>query len=194
MDHAEALAKTLFERVLVGTAMRYRTQQSQGQHDFDLCYADGRISAVEVTSSVDQEQQDGYAAILDKKKGGPFVPTNLCKQSWYIHPMPGARVNDIRGQADSYLSEIEAAGIERFWGPTNDVPAVVRIYLDLRIISGSVFPHWHTAGQICIGLPGGGGVFDVRDALKAAKIEMWKDDNRRKLLASGSAERHLAVY
>src|SRR5262249_25100541 len=135
MDHAETIAQKLIEHILVGTRMHYRAEQSQGQHDFDLDYQDGRVAAVEVTAAVDREQTEGYAAILDTKKGGSFVPTMLCKQDWWIHPLPSARITKIRRNADEYIAQIEKASIENFWGPTSDDPAVERIYRDLHIES-----------------------------------------------------------
>ena len=55
MNHAEAIAEQLFEAVLVGTRMKYRHDQTRSEHDFDLCYPGGRVSAVEVTSSTDEK-------------------------------------------------------------------------------------------------------------------------------------------
>jgi hypothetical protein len=72
---------------------------------------------------------------------------------------------------------------------------VERIYRDLAVISGSVYPHWKEPGQIGISLPSGGGAFKRADAaIEAGENEASKEDNRRKLGAAGTRERHLAVY
>jgi hypothetical protein len=58
MDQAERLAKAVIEALLPGSKMEYREKQSQGArvYDFDLGYADGRVTAVEVTASVNEVQ------------------------------------------------------------------------------------------------------------------------------------------
>ena len=153
MDHAEILAQRLIESVLVGSRMVYRAYQSQGQHDFELHYSDGRVSAVEVTSSVDAQTERTDAAILDKRKGGAFVKTKLCNKDWYIHPVAGANINKIRSKVDEYLAVIESAGIEKFFFfffSAADHPSVERIYADLGVVSGTVFPHWKEPGYIGI--------------------------------------------
>lgn len=195
VDHAESVAQRLFEALLVGSRMTYRQDQSRGQHDFDLCLPDGTSSAVEVTSSVDQRTEETHASILNKRKGGPMVKGRLCKHGWYVHPAPTANVNLIRSKVDEYLAAIEAAGIEKFYGPTDwRNPSVERIYRDLHVVSGSVFPHWKEPGQIGIALPGGGGALSASAAIEAAEREAIKTDIRRKLGAAGTSIRHLAIY
>jgi hypothetical protein len=122
MDHAEAVAQRLFERVVVGARMEYHPAQSRGEHDFDLYHGDGRVSAVEVTSSVNKTIEETYDAILNK--GGAAIKTDLCRNSWCIHPSPVARINRIRQEADTYLAAIEAAGIEQFWDQQTTIRAL----------------------------------------------------------------------
>ena len=194
MDHAEAVAKRLFESVFVGSHMNYRDSQSKGEYDFDLCYADGCISVMEVTSAVDEVVELTNAAILDKKKGGSAIKTKLCKKDWYITPARGANIKRIRADSDRYLASIESEGRETFFGPTNcDSLSVERIYLDLHVISGAVI-RWKEPGYIRIAPPGGGGPVGASIVINAVKREAWKDDNRRKLSTAGTQERHLAVY
>ena len=69
MDHAESIAQRLFEAVLIDARMEYCCDQSQGQHDFDLRYSDGRVAAVEVTSAANEQRERTNAAITDKRKG-----------------------------------------------------------------------------------------------------------------------------
>jgi hypothetical protein len=193
MDHAESAAQHLLEAALIGSHMEYRDDQSRGQYDFDLHNSDGSVTALEVTSSVDQLIERTYARI---RKGGPMVKTKLCKKDWLIHPALGADPRQIRAEVDYYLAEIELEGIDQFWGPTNwHSPGVERIYNDLAVVSGSVFPHWKEPGQIGISLPSGVGAFKRADAaIEAGENEALKHDNRRKLGAAGTNKRHLAVY
>jgi hypothetical protein len=193
MDHAERVAQRLFESAIPGSRMDYRASQSKGEYDFDLHCADGGVSAVEVTSSVDQALEETHDAIIAKDKGGSSIPTRLCKNSWYIHLLSDTRINPLRKKADLYLAAIENAGIEKFWGPTDDRPAVEAIYQDLGVISGSV-ASWVRAGNILMALPGSGGAVGVSTVFEAAEREAFKTDNRKKLGAAGTPERHLAIY
>ena len=193
MDHAEAVAQNLVERIVMGARMVYAQTQSNGEHDFDLHYADGRVSAVEVTSSVHKTLQETHDAIIDKDKGGSAIATRLCKNSWHIFPAMSARINRLRKEADKYLAAIELAGIEKFWGPTSDHPSVEAIYGDLGVISGSIAP-WIKPGHILMALPGAGGAVGTSSVIEAAEREAFKADNRKKLRSAGGTERHLAIY
>ena len=196
MDHAESIAQQLVEAVVVGSRMEYRVDQSGGQHDFHLHNPDGSLAAVEVTSSVDQVLEQTYARLRNTRNGGATVKTKLCKKDWMVHPALVADPRRLRSSVDRYLADIEAEGIDRFWGPTDvNSPSVERIYRDLAVISGSVFPHWKEPGQIGIALPSRGGAFKKAGAaVEAGEKEAFKDDNRKKLGASGATERHLVVY
>jgi hypothetical protein len=118
--------------------MVYRQSQSNGEHDFDLHSPAGEVSAIEVTSSVDQTQEETIDAIMDERKGGTAISSRLCANSWYIHPRPNANINLLREKADQYLAAIEAAGISKFGGPTDDRPSVKAIHRKLGVVSGSV--------------------------------------------------------
>jgi hypothetical protein len=193
MDHAETVAQRLVEWVLAGARMEYHPAQSKGEHDFDLHYPDGRVSAVEVTSSVDKTQKETHDAIIDENKGGSAIATHLCKNSWLIFPLMNARISRVRKEADKYLAAIESAGIEEFWGPTDRRPSVDAIYCDLGVRNGSV-ASWIKPGHIVMGLPGAHGAIGASTVIEAVEREAFKDDNRRKLGAVGEGERHLAVY
>ncbi len=54
MNHAEKVAKRALEALLPAGSLKYRPEQSSGEYDFDLCYGDGAIAALEVTASVDK--------------------------------------------------------------------------------------------------------------------------------------------
>lgn len=195
MDHAEALARAVVEAVEAGSRMRHQTKQSHGEHDFDLVYGDGRIAALEVTAAADKQAEGMVAAILEKSKGGPFVPTQLCKQGWYLHPGRGAIINKIRALADKYLADVEAEGLTRFFSPSDAVAhdSVRRIWNDLGVLSGSVMK-WKTPGQIGISPPDGGGAVGIGHFVDAVRLVAEKTDNRCKLARAATQERHLFVY
>jgi len=54
MDHAESVAKVVVEGVEAGSRMEHQTEQSHGEHDFDLVCTDGRIAVLEVTAATDE--------------------------------------------------------------------------------------------------------------------------------------------
>jgi hypothetical protein len=193
MDYAEKAAQRLFESLIPGARMEYRTSQSNGEYDFDLHWPDRHVSAVEVTSSINQSLEETHDAILHRGKGGNAIPTRLCTSSWFIHPDPDARINLLRESADQYLAAIEGAGINGFRGLRDDHPSVQAIYRDLGVISGSVAA-WIKPGNILMALPGNVGPVAVGAVMEAAEREAFKTDNRRKLGAANSAERYLAVY
>ena len=195
MDHSELVAKRVMERVVPGAAMVYRSDQSAGQHDFDLELPDGTREPVEVTASVDERRERTVAAILNERKGGPFVPIKRCQYDWLVHALASANINRIRAQVDDYLAEVEAAGITRFFSPTDadENPPVQRIYADLGVDAGGV-AKWNPPGRIAITTPGGGGVVGTQHLHTALETEAAKDDNRRKLRAASGSTRHLFVY
>lgn len=122
------------------------------------------------------------------------MPTVRCQHDWIIHPLPRASINRVRARARDYLADIEADGLQEFFYDMDggNFASVRRICEDLSIEAGSVMP-WKTPGQICIALPGGGGIKTSSVAERAVLAEANKRDNRAKLRSAGSAERHLFV-
>jgi hypothetical protein len=193
MDECEVLAKAVIEQVIPGSSMKFRREQAHGSYDFDLLYPGGRLAAVEVTAAKDEHIEGAVAAILDKRKGGAFVPRHRCGNDWIVHPISEARINTIRSQIDSYLAEVEAEGKDHFFAyfDLHESPAVRRIFEDLHIEAGNVIK-WKTPG-IGIALPGQGTVLDPREVDDAIMQEAQKRDNRRKLREAEHAERHLFI-
>ena len=192
MDHAELVAKRVLESLLPGT-MEYHPEQSHGECDFELRYHSGATAAVEATASVDQKQRKIIAAIHSKKKS-PVIHAAKCERSWVIFPARSANIEKIRRAADDHLSRLEQAGIENFFCVRDyERPGIQDICRDLRITSGSVIS---TEGPptIFIAFPIGGGAVGPSIAINACEKEAWKQDNRKKLGAAKSAERHLVVY
>ncbi len=195
MDHAESVAQAVVETLEIDSRMQHQADQSHGEYDFDLIHGDGRTAALEVTTAADEQAEKTVAALLDKRKGGPFIPTIQCKQDWILHPGRNAIINTIRTKADKYLAEVEAEGVTRFFCQSDaaEYGSVRRIWNDLRVLGGSVIK-WKTPGQIGITPPGGGGVVDIADFTDAIVGEAGKPDNQRKLGAAMADERHLFVY
>jgi len=201
MNRAEVVAKVVIEAVIPGSLMVFRSDQSKSVHDFDLQYPDGRVAAVEVTTSVDAVDAKTHAAIASRRKGGPKVETELCRKAWRVRPEPGANINRIRSSVDSYLAAIEAAGIEHFFSARDRHRhrPVDRIYADLRVSSGDVVDGL-TPGYISIGLPIDGDFVGECLVSTAVEVEASKEDNRDKLSFPHTSEgrlcseRHLFVF
>jgi hypothetical protein len=195
MDHPEIVAQAVVEALETGSRVQHQAKQSHGEHDFDLVYRDGRIAALEVTAAADEHSERTAAALRDKRKGGPFVPTRLCKHDWYVHPGRNAIINRIRTQADKYLAQIEADGLMAFFSSSHaaEYDSVRRIWNDLGVLGGSVVK-WKKPGQICISGSSGGGAVGISAFTEAIRGEADKPDNRRKLGAANTEERHLFVY
>jgi hypothetical protein len=208
MDHAERIAKLVIEAVLPGAKVEFSNSQSDGEYDFELCYPNGSIAAVEVTSSVDRLQRETSVAI---RKHGSIIQANECKKSWMIFPRKGARIITVTNKADEYLAKVEQAGLDTFrWldactarlqreaGLDKILPppvprCVEDICYDLGILSGSVISNGVTP-TIFISHPGGHGAVGASVAIKAGERELQREDNRKKLGAAETAERHFVVY
>ena len=193
MDECEVLAKAVIEHVIRGSTMKFHLEQAHGNYDFDLLYPDGRLAAVEVTAAKDEHIEGTVAAVLDERKGGPFVPRHHCRNDWIVHPTLEARINNIRRQIDSYLAEVETEGRSHFFAYVDfyESPAVRRLLEDLQIEAGDV-TKWKTPG-ICITLPGQGAGPNPREVDDAVLREAQKQDNRRKLQEAEYPEKHLFV-
>src|ERR1022692_114665 len=193
MNQAERVATRVIEGILPGT-MVYQPKQSHGEYDFELRYHSGTTAAVEVTMSADLQQLQTIAAIRNEKKGGSSIPATKCEKSWLIFPAKGARIDRIRMAADDRLSRLEQAGRDEFsWVRDWHHQCVQDVCRNLKITSGSVI-RTGAAPMIRIASPGGGGAVGASTAIAAGEKEAWKQDNRKKLGAAKTAERHLVVY
>ena len=211
-EKVETNAKLVFESMLPGAEMVFRDAQSHGEYDFDLRYPNGKLAAVEVTESTDQLWEWTSAKIRSKKVGGPVIEARYCTKTWMVFTAKdAATIPVIRSKADEYLAKVEQAGLEnfrcldaqtarrqreagleRFLPPC--VPRCVEdICYDLKIMSGSVIST-EAPPRILIGHPVGGGAVGPSVAIKAGEREASKEDNRKKLGAAKTDERHLVVY
>jgi hypothetical protein len=211
-EKVETIVKLVFENMLPGAEMVFRDEQSHGEYDFDLHHSNGTLAAVEVTESVDQLQAQTSAEIRSKKKGGPVIKAKKCQKTWMVFPIQNANISNIRKKADVYLSSLEQAGIERFSSYldavtsrrckklgteksiANPVPECIEnICVDLQLNSGLVVDEGGTPA-IFIHHPVGGGAVGPSVAINAGERETSKEDNRKKLGAAKTDERHLVVY
>lgn len=230
MRESEAVAKQVLEAVFPGAKMYFHEDQSHGECDFDLCYADGTKAAVEVTSITDGDWRRTMDNLRGTKSGKSVVKAQKCTKSWIVFLTPNARGPEIRKQIDGLLSEIERTWPDRVQGGELCLHDLWRDY-SYASVSGPVLdslrgPHWSplqidTAGKV-IGKLGELGVCMLGSAMlshwpsppqirlegpvgkvyataasivtSAAEAEAQKEDNRKKLDAAGTQDRHLAVW
>lgn len=166
-------------------------------HDFNLERGNGTVEALEVTEATIEELRAANAA-REKQLPGATLPAPGLRRSWHIYPSQRTRMVELR-KAIPLLDQIEAKirvdGLEswdqhpaaqrlftefhieyaRPWGETDDPKLVVGRAPDLS--------EW-------IENPNNPGSW----VQQAVQDEANKEDNRRKLVASGAAERHLFVW
>jgi len=192
--YEETVAKQILEMVFPGAQMEYRSEQSNGEYDFDLRYPNDEIAAVEVTSSRDQALTQIHAEIF-KRKGGSGITAARCKMTWYVFPRPDAEINKIRNEADKYLADLEEEQIESFdWFDCSrgECPAcIVTICNDLRLnrgvgVQSSGTPQIRIQGVVS------GAAVGPTTATRAGEGEA--EANRVKLGKAKTTERHLFVY
>ena len=192
MNYSEKISKRVLEAILSGAILKYRPTQSHGEYDFDLHYEDGSEAAVEVTAAVDETLMKTVGAIHSKRAGGSTIQAKVCKKSWIIFTVNGSSIRRIRTDADSYLAELEKEGIDRFFCVSSS-STVQKACCHLEITGGGVISS-NGNPTIQIAGPGGGGAVGPNLAIEAGEREALKKDNRRKLGAAQTAERHLVVY
>jgi hypothetical protein len=211
MDFAEKAAKAALEAILPGAKLTYKDQQSSGEYDFDLLYPDGHLAAVEITISADQMQMQTAAAIHSKKKS-PVIAASRCKKTWMITPMRNANINAIREGADERLAVLEDTGVDQFsafevyeskqikeagldsiLGDRVVPQCVESLCDDLLLQDGGVISSG-APPKILLRFPIYGGTVGPERAIEAGKAEAWKEDNRKKLAAAATNERHLVTF
>jgi hypothetical protein len=195
MNLSERVAKLVVEHMLPGISMRFRSEQSSGEHDFDLKYSDGPVVPLEVTMSASQRMKWLAAKLANQREGGRFVKAVKCRNGWYVHPLPDSNIEHIRKNVDRYLAQIEAESITEFFAWTDAIEslAVDSIFRDLKIEAGRVFA-WKDARRIGIALPAQAGRVTSDSVQRAVETEAHKPDNRRKLGGTTHSEAHLFVY
>lgn len=196
MKAGEAIAKCVLEAMLPGAKLAYQVEQSHREYDFDLRYADGNVAAVEVTMAVDETLMKTLGDIQGKRAGGGVIPAVACKESWSIFAAKGAEIPTISKKADQLLALLEREGIDGFdyfdqWKPGCS-QTVRELCYQLRVTEGYVLS---SAGKPMIRINSpirGSAVGDSLALIHAGEACM--EENREKLGAAKTAERHLVVY
>ena len=197
MNTAERIAKCIIEAHRPGFEMRYRTKQSDGQHDYDLVHRERIVGAVECTMATDQAMLQMRARISNPQSGGEFVQAQQCKKGWSVHFTRNADPRLLRKCIDAYLAPIEAAGIAGFFSDVDayKCPHIRKISADLHVEAASVTKWKPPRNLIGLNFPGQGGEVEFSQLRDAVKREAQKSDNRKKLdQVSDDIERHLFVY
>jgi hypothetical protein len=192
MNYSEEHVKQVLEAVIPGSCLNFRPEQSNSEYDFDLIYKDGRTAALEVTRAIDETWVRTSARIRSPKKGGSSIKAKHCKKNWFIFVTKHADIKKIREHADKSLAELETSGIDSLSLRSRD-PKVDEFRSKFHVMGGSVLD-WDSEPTIFIGGPLGGGAVGASIVIDAGEKEIWKDDNRKKLSAATTDERHLAVY
>jgi hypothetical protein len=192
MNYSESVSKRVLEAAFPGATMNYRPDQSHGEYDFDLRYSNGTTAAVEVTAAMDETLMKTVGAIHGKRAGGPVIQALVCQKSWLIFPVNGATIPRIRADADIYLAALEREGIDSF-SCVSSSPSVQKACCHLQITGGAVISSDLNPTIRIAGL-GGGGAIGPSLAIEAGERVALKQDNRRKLGAAQTIERHLVVY
>jgi hypothetical protein len=192
VDNAETVAKRVLEVIIPGANLEYQPMQSNGEYDFKLHYPNGTTAAVEVTAAVDETLMKTVAAIHGKRAGGPVIQASACKKGWLIFPINGASIRRIRANADIYLAALEREGIDSF-SCVSSSPSAQKACCHLQITGGAVISS-DLNPTIRIADPGSGGAVGPSLAIEAGERVALKQDNRRKLGAAQTTERHFVVY
>jgi len=186
----ELLALMCFNRVRAPDTLEPVTQQSNGEHDFDVMSPGGsRIGILEVTSTTERGYQGALEA-LHPNRGGGLVPAVACSHGWHVWPGPRVSIRAVRQKLDLHLSAIEAAGLEEF-DQDEAHASVLNLREALRIESGRVTDE--VADHHVVNLPG------LTESLRpdalpdAIRTVASKGDNLAKLSNRAVAERHLFV-
>jgi hypothetical protein len=191
---SERVAKLVAESLVRGATMSYREHQANGEHDYDLTYADGLVVPVEVTESADSEIEEAVRGALGSEL---FVDVNACRNDWYVHPLRGARINVIRSKVDQYLAAIEQEGLGEFFAFRDAAmfPSVRRILEDLKVESGSTAV-WKPPGRIGIAQPSQNSMsrVDSYSAVQRAVESAVLKKRKKNFAALDAPERHLFVY
>lgn len=194
---SERVAKLIVESLVPGATMSRVDGQAHGEHDYDLTYASGLTVPLEVMESVDFQIACTVGALGSER----FVARGACRYDWYVHPLPRARINDVRAKVDQYLAAIEpeigSAGLTRFFAAKDAslFPSVRKIYDDLKIEAGTIAV-WDPPGRIGIAQPSHS-VLSSIDSFSTVEraVELAVLKKRvKKFAALDVPERHLLVY
>jgi len=196
-EKSEHIAKLVVELLIPGATMARVDSQANGEHDYNLTYAGGLTVPVEVTQSADFQLECTVGAMGSDH----FVTRNASHHDWYVHPLIGARIKDIRAKVDQYLAaiepEIEREKLTGFFAfrDASLFPGVRKIFEDLKIEAGTIAV-WKPPGRIGIAQPSQN-VLSPTDSFSAVQRAVEREvlkKRRKKFVSLDAPERHLFVY
>jgi hypothetical protein len=167
--------------------MQYISEQSHGEPDFNLSYADGTHAVVEVTESIDRPWLEMTEAIRD----GLPIQAKRCRFSWAVLPRTDANLKHIRAGVESLLVLLEAGGYRYSVGCVDE--QISDKQNELGIADAWRIEQTTSSPTIEMIRPGQSGVVLGEVFQKAIEYEANKDDNKRKL-SRFEGERHLYVH
>jgi hypothetical protein len=187
MRITERIAQIVIEATCPGSRMQYISEQSHGEPDFNLNYADGARAVVEVTESVDRP----WVEITEAIRGGRPIQATRCRFSWAVWPLANANLKDIHARVESLLMLLEAGG-HRNSVRCIDAQVFEKMN-ELRISMAWVIEQTASSPTIQMIRPGQSGSVVAGVSQKVVEHEANKDDNKRKL-SRFKCERHLYVH
>jgi hypothetical protein len=195
MNEPERVAKPVVEYELLGATMRYVEQQSAGEHDYDLILPGGTLATLEVTAAVDETVRATTTAIFSQAAGGSPVAIGECGRVWIVEVLRSARIKRVRREIGRHLVRLEAAGIEHFLvqDGSSHPPEVEAVHRDLSVRSAAAISA-SGPGRAYLQIEAEGSLIDPFHVNEAVASVAKRADNRRKLGASSTSERHLFVY
>ncbi len=183
----EVRASRILSQVLGGAIEWMDTPSApSGTHDFDLKLGDGRICAVEVTSSTDPSVVEFWRAV-----GNQSWPAPRLSRSWVLNVGPSAHVQTLRDQVEGLLEGLEQSGVAQFGPGKLSQSSEIKALHRLGVKGGGSFDE--TPHHIYVTYAGAG-VADIENVRRAVEQEAWKHDNRDKLRRATADERHLFVW
>lgn len=201
MDELEYFLGTFVAKTLGGTAIpRDVKGASDNTRDFDIELPD-RIAALEITSVVDEAEVAQSRAL---QKHQPSCP-NLSRH-WHLSLQPETNIRALVGRVCSLLRALELCQVDTIvpdrkldpsdpdWALENELRSTPEVeeLRNLGVQGATSF----TQGPAGLITTGSHSLFSTHPDLvvEAVEVEASKDDNRRKLAASGSTDRHLFVW
>lgn len=198
MRRSEKIAEAVLKAVLHSVEVRYHdTGSGDSLHDFEIIKGTDVFAAVEVTETTRGKQK---ALEAELKRNADETPAKQVEGTWLVFLDPGStRLERRAAEIDSCLAKFEKRGVQHFIasdGVPDDVTVERKEAFDqawkLRILCAD--RHSLRGARILV-TSGAGEVFcSSQDYVNLRIAELArKDDNRRKLRASGCARRILFV-
>lgn len=192
MRREEQYARAVVQELRPDLALRFVSQQSHGEHDFDILDQAGQqIGVLEVTTLCDERGVKDTRLLYGEKKLG-HVPRRLCANAWLVSIAERTPLKPVHAELDALLHEAEERGLDSFsWEDEASIDLYERLEALTRVGRASVYndgSHHRLAQEACA-------LWEDHDSVNDALVELLKrPDNERKLVKYRFlAERHLFV-